>query len=60
MSEPLVLYEDVELVAVDKPAGMATAAGSGIDDDASLHAQVTRYVGARTFIVHRLDRGRAA
>ncbi len=57
MSEPLVLYEDVEMVAVDKPAGMATAAGSGIDDDASLHAWVTRHVGARTFIVHRLDRG---
>ena len=45
------------MVAVDKPAGMATAAGSGIDDDASLHAWVTRHVGARTFIVHRLDRG---
>ena len=46
-----------ELVAVDKPAGMATAAGGGIDDDASLHAWVTRHVGERTFIVHRLDRG---
>ena len=52
-----VLYEDEGLVAVDKPAGMATAAGGGIDDDASLHAWVTRHVGARTYIVHRLDRG---
>jgi RluA family pseudouridine synthase len=57
MSEPGVLHEDEGLIAVDKPAGMATAAGSGIDDDASLHAWVTRHVGARTYIVHRLDRG---
>ena len=57
VSEPTVLHEDEELVAVDKPAGMATAAGGGIDDDASLHAWVTRHVGARTYIVHRLDRG---
>ena len=57
MSEPRVLYEDEGLVVVDKPAGMATAAGSGIDDDASLYAWVTRHVGRRTFIVHRLDRG---
>ena len=46
-----------ELVVVDKPAGMATAAGSGIDDDASLHAWVSATSAARTFIVHRLDRG---
>jgi RluA family pseudouridine synthase len=57
VNEPKVIHENQELVAVDKPAGMATAAGGGIDDDASLHAWVTRHVGARTFIVHRLDRG---
>ena len=57
MSGPSVLYEDDGLVAVDKPAGMATAAGGGIETDASLHAWVTRHVGARAYIVHRLDRG---
>ena len=57
MNEPSVLYEDRELIVVDKPAGMATAAGGGIEDDASLHAWVSRHVGGRTFIVHRLDRG---
>jgi RluA family pseudouridine synthase len=57
MNEPRVLYEDAELIAVDKPAGMATAAGGGITEEASLHAWVTRHAGARTFIVHRLDRG---
>ena len=57
MTEPRVLYEDEELVAVDKPAGMAAAAGGGIDDDASLHAWVSRHAGGRTYIVHRLDRG---
>jgi tRNA pseudouridine32 synthase/23S rRNA pseudouridine746 synthase len=55
--EPRVLFEDEVLVAVDKPAGVATAAGGGIDDEGSLHAWVTRHVGERTFIVHRLDRG---
>ena len=57
MTEPRVLSEDEGLLVVDKPAGMATAAGSGVDDDASLHAWVSRHVGGRTFIVHRLDRG---
>jgi RluA family pseudouridine synthase len=57
VTEPTILYQDDELIAVDKPARMATAAGGGIDDDASLHAWVTRHVGGRTFIVHRLDRG---
>lgn len=54
---PAILLETDELIAVDKPAGMATAAGGGIDDDASLHGWVTRRAGARTWIVHRLDRG---
>jgi tRNA pseudouridine32 synthase / 23S rRNA pseudouridine746 synthase len=55
--EPSVLFEDEGLVAVDKPAGMATAAGGGIRDEDSLHGWVTRHVGTRAFIVHRLDRG---
>ena len=57
MLEPRVLYEDAELIAVDKPAGMATAAGGGIGDEDSLHGWVMRHAGARTWIVHRLDRG---
>jgi tRNA pseudouridine32 synthase / 23S rRNA pseudouridine746 synthase len=57
VDEPRVLYEDEGLVVVDKPAGMATAAGGGIEADASVHAWVTGHAGARTFIVHRLDRG---
>jgi tRNA pseudouridine32 synthase / 23S rRNA pseudouridine746 synthase len=57
VNEPSVLYEDEGLVVVDKPAGMATAAGGGIEDDASLHDWVSRHVGVRIFIVHRLDRG---
>ena len=55
--EPRVVFEDAEVVVVDKPAGMATAAGGGIEDGASLHAWVTRNAGGRTWIVHRLDRG---
>ncbi len=55
--EPRVLFEDAQVVVVDKLAGMATAAGGGIEDDSSLHAWVTRNTGGRTWIVHRLDRG---
>jgi len=56
VGEPIVLHEDEELVAVDKPPRMATAAGGGIEDEASLHAWVTRRLGTRIWIVHRLDR----
>lgn len=59
-----VLYEDEDLVAVDKPAGMVVHAGAGVHDGTLVNALLHRYGGMlsqgsaeeRPGIVHRLDR----
>ena len=58
-----VLYEDPELIAIDKPAGMVVHAGAGVHSgtlvNALLHrfGELSRVGGAlRPGIVHRLDR----
>jgi 23S rRNA pseudouridine1911/1915/1917 synthase len=58
-----VLYEDADLVAVDKPAGMVVHAGAGIHSGTLVNALLHRFgalsgVGGelRPGIVHRLDR----
>lgn len=58
-----VLYEDADLVAIDKPAGMAVHAGAGIHSGTLVNALLHRFqslsgVGGeqRPGIVHRLDR----
>ncbi|HJT88492.1 MAG TPA: RluA family pseudouridine synthase, partial [Bryobacteraceae bacterium] len=58
-----VLYEDEDLVAIDKPAGMAVHAGAGIHSGTLVNALLHRFgalsgIGGalRPGIVHRLDR----
>jgi 23S rRNA pseudouridine1911/1915/1917 synthase len=58
-----VLYEDDDVVAIDKPAGMAVHAGAGIHSGTLVNALLHRFeslsgVGGalRPGIVHRLDR----
>jgi len=59
----VVLYEDDDLVAIDKPAGMVVHAGAGVHSGTLVNALVHRF-GAlsevagvlRPGIVHRLDR----
>jgi len=58
-----VLYEDSDLVAIDKPAGMVVHAGAGIHSGTLVNALLHRFgalsgVGGalRPGIVHRLDR----
>jgi 23S rRNA pseudouridine1911/1915/1917 synthase len=58
-----VLYEDADLVVVDKPAGMVVHAGAGVHSGTLVNALLHRYealsgVGGplRPGIVHRLDR----
>jgi len=58
-----VLYEDRDLVAIDKPAGMVVHAGAGIHSGTLVNALLGRFealsgVGGelRPGIVHRLDR----
>jgi 23S rRNA pseudouridine1911/1915/1917 synthase len=59
----VVLYEDADVIAIDKPAGMAVHAGAGIRSGTLVNALLHRF-GAlsraggedRPGIVHRLDR----
>ena len=58
-----ILYEDADLVAIDKPAGMVVHAGAGVSAGTLVNALLYRYEnlsglgGAiRPGIVHRLDR----
>lgn len=58
-----VLYEDGDLVAIDKPAGMVVHAGAGVHTGTMVNALLHRFgalsgVGGelRPGIVHRLDR----
>src|SRR6185312_880838 len=58
-----ILYEDADVVAIDKPAGMVVHAGAGVHSGTLVNALVHRFgqlsgVGGalRPGIVHRLDR----
>lgn len=58
-----VLYEDADVVAIDKPAGMVVHAGAGVHSGTLVNALLARFgalsaVGGelRPGIVHRLDR----
>jgi len=58
-----VLYEDPDVVAIDKPAGMAVHAGAGVHSGTLVNALLHRFGGLsgvggdlRPGIVHRLDR----
>ena len=51
-----IVHEDERLIAVAKPAGMAMAAGGGVDAADTLQAAVAGHIGSKAFIVHRLDR----
>ena len=59
----VILYEDADVVAIDKPAGMVVHAGAGVHSGTLVNALVHRFGdlsglgGAmRPGIVHRLDR----
>ncbi len=59
---PPILYEDADLLAIDKPAGMASAptrlASAGTARDVVTEALRARKRGpARLWVVHRLDAG---
>jgi 23S rRNA pseudouridine1911/1915/1917 synthase len=58
-----VLYEDADVIAIDKPAGMVVHAGAGIQSGTLVNAVLARFrslssVGGdlRPGIVHRLDK----
>jgi RluA family pseudouridine synthase len=51
-----VVYEDGRVLALDKPSGQAVIPGRGLDAE-PLSLQAGRVLGAKVFVVHRLDRG---
>jgi len=58
-----ILYEDQDLVAIDKPAGMVVHAGAGVHSGTLVNALLARFQALsalggelRPGIVHRLDR----
>ncbi len=56
ISEPRILHDDGRVLAVAKPAGLPTVPYRAGDRDACLRAWVEAKLGARVFVVHRLDR----
>lgn len=50
------LYEDTELLAVNKPAGLLTIPGREGKAEPSLLDMLTERAGKKLFVVHRLDR----
>ena len=50
-----VLFDADDLVVVDKPAGLPTVPAPGAPADASVRAVLERQLGARLWVVHRLD-----
>ncbi len=59
MTEVAVVWRDQRLAIVDKPAGVAVHRGwaAGGDDDEPLLQQVRDLLGARVWLINRLDRG---
>ena len=55
MSEARIVFEDERLIAVDKPAGQASIPGRG-DIGEPLSEELSRRLGRKVFVVHRLDR----
>ncbi len=51
-----VIHEDEHLIVVDKPSGQLVIPGRGESEGETLVAQVTRHLGKKTFILHRIDR----
>lgn len=56
MSSLPILYEDRQVIAVDKPAGLATQGGSGVAECLEDLLQERVRPGRKVRLVHRLDR----
>jgi 23S rRNA-/tRNA-specific pseudouridylate synthase len=51
-----LLFEDPDVIAVAKPAGLAVIPARGVDPGACLQHQLATVRGERLFVVHRIDR----
>lgn len=55
--KPDILYEDDDLVIVNKPAGLLVIPDRFDTEQPSLNKMMERYCGQHMYVVHRLDRG---
>ena len=51
-----LLHEDDDVIAADKPSGEAVIAARGEPPEACLQKRLERELGARLWVVHRIDR----
>lgn len=51
-----IVYEDKDLIVIDKEAGILTVPAPGVRKEQSLLGSLERYLRRPPFIVHRLDR----
>jgi RluA family pseudouridine synthase len=51
-----VIYEDARLIALGKPSGLLVIPGRGAGEDPALNLLLEQRLGARIFVVHRIDR----
>src|SRR5438309_1974865 len=52
---PKIVYEDDGTIAISKSPGIAVIPGRGLSEE-PLNAQISRHIGRKAFVVHRLDR----
>ena len=52
----VIVHEDEQLIVVDKPAGLPVIPGRNLASSDTLIDQINSYLGAKAFVVHRLDR----
>lgn len=57
MTDIQVIYEDASLIAVNKPAGIATIPSDAVAKENALNGLAEMICGQRLFVVHRLDKG---
>src|SRR5437667_11256211 len=55
-SDLSILHQDAAIVVLDKPAGLSVIPARAGDPDDCLRHQVEHAIGAKVFVVHRIDR----
>jgi tRNA pseudouridine32 synthase / 23S rRNA pseudouridine746 synthase len=51
-----IIYEDADIIALNKPCGQAVIPGRNLGDAVPLVKEVEEYLKTKAFVVHRLDR----
>jgi RluA family pseudouridine synthase len=51
-----IIYEDTDIIALNKSCGQAVIPGRNLGDHIPLVKEIETYLNAKAFVVHRLDR----